>query len=438
MNDEHDDSAVTRRFEPGVDDPTREIPSATPQEHLAPPRSSAVTARRRWPLVTLMVLLLAAAGLAGVLGGYAVWGMGQQTSVQEGSAGAPQVESVEEPPQRDYGAPYAGPDSDGSSGSSSTEPALDVSSIVASVSPGLVDLNVTFAYGGGQGAGTGIVLTSSGQVLTNNHVIAGASEISITSVGNGKTYSASVVGYDRSHDIALLQLSGASGLPAVSIGDSSAVGVGDGVVVIGNAGGDGGEPSADGGVVTALDQRIDVAGPNGMDELLGLIEVRADVQQGQSGGPTVNSGGEVIGITTAASASYRFDRGAGGTGFAIPINQALAIVEKINGGQSTGTVHVGPTAFLGVQVSSSADPRGYGGGNGAIVSGVLADTPAEAAGLQRGDVITSFGGSSVDSATALTELIGRCSPGDRAALSWVDQSGREHTATVTLIQGPPG
>ena len=311
------------------------------------------------------------------------------------------------------------------------------------MSPGLVDINITLAYQNGKAAATGIVLTASGEVLTNNHVVEGASSISATDVGNGKTYSATVVGYDRSHDIAILQLNGASGLQTTPLGDSSAVSVGDGVVAIGNAGGTGGAPSTAGGSVIALDQQIVAGGGiGGSEPLSGLIEVNANVQPGDSGGPLVDSAGKVIGVDTAASARFAF-RAAAGRGYAVPVNQALAIAKQIESGVSSGTVHVGPTAFLGVELATSRTQGNGGQGgqsgsatSGATVAGVLPGAPAQKAGLRSGDVITSLGGRRVDSAGALTALVGQHRPGDRVQVVWVDQSGKNHTAAVTLATGP--
>ena len=156
--------------------------------------------------------------------------------------------------------------------------------------------------------GTGIVLTSNGEILTNNHVINGATSVSVTDIGNGKTYKATVVGYDESHDIAVLQLSGASGLTTATTGDSSTVNVGDSVVALGNAGGAGGTPSVAAGAVTALNQSITASDESSgsSEQLTGLIETNADIQAGDSGGPLVNSHGQVIGIDTAASTNYQF------------------------------------------------------------------------------------------------------------------------------------
>ena len=157
----------------------------------------------------------------------------------------------------------------------------------------------------GDALGTGIVLTSNGEILTNNHVINGATSVSVTDIGNGKTYKATVVGYDVSQDIAVLQLSGASGLTTASTGDSSSVSVGDSVVALGNAGGVGGTPWVAAGSVTALNQSITASDESSgsSERLTGLIETNADIQAGDSGGPLVNSHGQVIAMDTAASAT---------------------------------------------------------------------------------------------------------------------------------------
>ncbi|MBO0730811.1 MAG: trypsin-like peptidase domain-containing protein, partial [Acidimicrobiaceae bacterium] len=332
--------------------------------------------------------------------------------------------------------------SNGSSGSSNSGGPADASSIAARVDPAVVDINIVFD-GQVQGAGTGIVLTSNGEVLTNNHVVEGATSISVTDIGNGKTYGATVVGYDRTDDVAVIQLKHASGLQTAKIGDSSSLAVGDGVVGIGNAGGVGGTPSAAGGSITGLNQAItasdDLSGTN--EQLTGLIETNANIQEGDSGGPLVNSSGKVIGMDTAAAQGFSLSSQAN-QGYAIPIAKALSIVSQIEAGHSSSTVHVGPTAFLGVQVSSSggsADPFSQNGGSftsGAAISGVVSGGPAQRAGLTQGDVITSLGGQTVSSPSDLTNAIAGHKPGDRVQVGWTDSSGASHTATVTLASGP--
>jgi S1-C subfamily serine protease len=317
-----------------------------------------------------------------------------------------------------------------------------------------VDVNATFGYQSAQGAGTGIVLTSNGEILTNNHVINGATKITVTDVGNGKTYTAKVVGYDASHDVAVLQLQGASGLQTAKLANSSQAAVGQSVVAVGNAGGTGGTPSNAGGSITALNQSITAGDElNGSSEqLTDLIQTDANIQPGDSGGPLVNTAGEVIGMDTAAGQSFSFQT-SGTEGYAIPINDALAIVKQVESGKGSATTHVGGTAFLGVELSSGSS-SGQGGtgslfggssGNGssgssnggATVSGVVSGGPAAQAGLTTGDAITALDGQSVDSATAISSILVPHHPGDKVQISWVDSSGQSHTASVDLGSGPP-
>jgi S1-C subfamily serine protease len=181
--------------------------------------------------------------------------------------------------------------------------ALTTSQIANKVDPGLVDIVSNLGYQNAEAAGTGQVMTSSGEVLTNNHVIDGATSIKATDIGNGRTYTAKVVGYDQTDDVAVLQLQGASGLATVSFGDSSQVTVGQNVVALGNAEGKGGTPAVATGTVTALNQSITAGdeGSGSSENLTGMIETNAPIQPGDSGGPLVNSAGQVIGIDTAAS-----------------------------------------------------------------------------------------------------------------------------------------
>ncbi|MEV0068274.1 trypsin-like peptidase domain-containing protein [Amycolatopsis sp. NPDC050768] len=196
-------------------------------------------------------------------------------------------------------------------GTSSTS--IDPNGIATKVDPGLVDVNTELGYQSAAAAGTGIVLTSDGEILTNNHVVEGATSIKVTDIGDGKTYTASVLGYDRSHDIAVIKLNGASGLKTATLGNSSAVAVGDAVVGIGNAGGAGGTPAVAAGKVTALNQSITASdeSASSSEQLTDLIQVDADIQSGDSGGPLVNANGQVIGVDTAASQGFQFNGGQG-------------------------------------------------------------------------------------------------------------------------------
>ena len=326
---------------------------------------------------------------------------------------------------------------------------LTTSQIAAKVDPGLVDVVTTLGYQNGTAAGTGMVLTSSGEVLTNNHVIDGATSIKVTDVGNGRTYTAKVVGYDKTHDIAVLQLQGASGLQTVTLSSSSPQ-TGQKVVALGNAGGKGGTPSVAIGTVNSLGQTITASDQSSgnAEQLTGLIGTNAAIQPGDSGGPLVNTYGEVIGMDTAASTSPTttgFQPQSGQTqtqAFAIPISEASSIASQIEAGTPSSTVHLGATAFLGVQTSSAgigSDGSGFGGSStssGAIIAGVVSGSAAAQAGLVAGDQITSVAGQTVTSSSDIQSVLGSHHPGDKISISWTDQSGQSQTATVVLDAGP--
>jgi S1-C subfamily serine protease len=298
----------------------------------------------------------------------------------------------------------------------------------------VVDINTVINYGSAEAAGTGIVLSSDGEILTNNHVIDGATSIKVTIVSTGKSYTATVVGDDPTDDVAVLQLSGASGLKTAKLGDSSSVAVGNTVTAVGNAGGTGGTPSAATGTVTALNQSITATDEGGgnSENLTGMIEINADIQAGDSGGPLYSANGTVIGIDTAAS-SQSFNSTT--TGFAIPINKALSIAKQIETGVETSTIHIGPTAFLGVELGSGG-AGSFGGSNGATISGVVDGSAAQQAGLAAGDTITAVNGQTVSSAADLSTALEGFQPGQKVTLTWVDSSGQSHSATVTLGSGP--
>jgi S1-C subfamily serine protease len=331
---------------------------------------------------------------------------------------------------------------------------LTTAQIASKVDPGLVDIVTNLGYQNGQAAGTGMVLTSSGEVLTNNHVIRGATQIKATDVGNGRTYTAKVVGYDETDDVAVLQLQGASGLQTVTP-SSSSVSVGDKVVALGNAEGKGGTPSKAVGKVTGLSRTItasDEGSGSNSERLRGMIQTNAPIQPGDSGGALVNRSGEIVGMNTAASTGISMTGFQGQSGqsqtqaFAIPISKAERIADQIEAGKGSATVHIGQTAFLGVQISSGS--TGFGGfgsfggdgsstaGNGAVVAGVVSGAAADQAGLTQGDEITSVAGHTVSSADDISSTLATHHPGDKISIGWTDQEGQSHTATITLTTGP--
>ena len=309
------------------------------------------------------------------------------------------------------------------------------SSSAATIGTGVVVVNTKLGYQSGAAAGTGIVLTSSGEVLTNNHVIQGATSVTVVVPGTSHRYSAKVVGYDVSADVAVLQLSNASGLKTATLGDSSKVTTGQSVEALGNAGGTGTLTSASGSV-TGLAKSITVSNDQGGSErLTGLIETNAALQPGDSGGPLLNGNGQVIGMDTAASTGFSLQSAAGASdSYAIPINTARTIANQIESGKATTAVHIGPTAFLGVEIVSA---NRFGGGAGAAIAGTVAGGPAASAGLATGDVITAVNGHAVSSPSAITSLILTKKPGAKITVTFSDQTGVSHVTTVTLRSGPP-
>ena len=384
--------------------------------------------------------------------------------------------------------------------------ALTTPQIAAKVDPGLVDVVTTLGYQSGKAAGTGMVLTSTGEVLTNNHVIDGATSIKATDVGNGRTYTAKVVGYDKTHDVAVLQLQNASGLQTVTLSSAGAQS-GQKVVALGNALGKGGTPSVVSGRITGLGQSITASdqGAGDSEQLTGMISHNAPIQPGDSGGALANTEGEVIGMNTAASDSSSSGSPSQSSqaqtatqAFAIPITRASSIAGQIEAGTPSSTVHIGATAFLGVETSPSGagsfggnfpgfgggggnipgfggsggnipgfggnggDIPGFGGnfpgfggdiggyiggsggstgggstsGGGVAISGVVPGSAAAQAGLTAGDQITSVAGHTVTSSSEIQSVLGNYHPGNKISISWTDQSGQSHTATVTLSAGP--
>ena len=325
---------------------------------------------------------------------------------------------------------------------------LDASALAAKVDPGIVDITSALTYSDATAEGTGIVISSSGLVLTNNHVIDEATRVSATLVTSGKTYTARVVGYDSTDDVALLQLVGASGLKTVTLSDSSKATVGQAVLALGNAGGKGGLPSTAQGTIQALDQSIKASdsGAGTTEQLHGMIETNAPIQEGDSGGPLVNADGAVIGMDTAANTAGAGPDSTATTGFAIPINTALSIANEISSGKATSTVHIGLAGFMGVNVAdaksgcTSGGGDGFGGfggfsspvSSGALICQAYHNAPASQAGLAAGDVIVSVNGTKVGSADDLTALTATSHAGDQFAIQYVDQYGAKHSTTVNL------
>ena len=296
--------------------------------------------------------------------------------------------------------------------------------IANKVRPAIVDINTTL--GNGQAAGTGMIVSSTGEILTNNHVVAGSSSISVSIAGRSRSYSAHVVGVNVSQDVAVIQIDASiSSLPTVTFADSSTLQVGDSVVAVGNALGRGGVPQATEGNVTALNQTITASeGRSSAETLSGMIQSDAPIYEGDSGGALVNTSGQVVGMITAGQAQG-FRSAASDVGYSVSSNTAVREVNRIRAHEQAADLTYGQVGYLGVSVQDAT-------GSGALVVGVQSGSPAASAGLTTGSVITKIGGTTVTSSDSLGTAIKSHRPGDRVSVSWTTQAGTSRSATVTL------
>jgi S1-C subfamily serine protease len=438
----HDDSTEWPETTQGLGNPTMPSPWATPGAMGVPTEGGAGAAgfggwpappaeqptppnppwRRSTATVAVVAMLLASGAIGGVIGA----AVGRRSTSPAASALPPQASSFAVPPTT-APAPAPSPATGGG--------ALDTPAIAAKIDPGVVDITTTLADG--SAAGTGMVLTSSGLILTNNHVIADATDIRVQIDGSGPLHAAKIVGYDVTQDVAVLQVENLSGLRTVTTGDSSTVAVNDPIIAIGNALGRSGPPAVSTGTVAGLNQTVTASDNSGGSETLnGMIQIDAPIQPGDSGGPLVNSRGQVIGMDTAASARYRRFSGSN-VAFAIPINTALTIARQIEAGQATDNIHIGTRGILGVQVLTPSQTQPGVATTGAPVAVVEPGGPAHAVGLVAGDVIDSADGKTISSVADLRPALDAHHPGDTISLGWVDLAGTHHTANVKLAAGPP-
>jgi serine protease Do len=308
------------------------------------------------------------------------------------------------------------------------EPApIAAEKIARRIGPAIVEIDATLESGG-RSAGTGMLLTPSGQVLTNNHVIAGATAIAVRT-RDTRTFPAKVVGYDIADDVAVLQTDGASGLPTIDVGRPATLRAGQPLVVL--DGNEGVKAS-----VRALARDVtagDRSDPNGIDARRGLIELVAPMQPIDAGGPVADGRGTIVAMRTGASAGRLFHEETGAdVSFALAIDRALAIVGQVNIGRSSASVHVGPSAVLGAEVSNATNT-----GGGVVVVDVLHDGPAAVAGIVARDVLASLDEVSVASSIDFDAVLNRHTPGDVVRVGWFDGKSVYHTASVRLIEGAP-
>ncbi|MFM8972820.1 MAG: S1C family serine protease [Actinomycetota bacterium] len=315
--------------------------------------------------------------------------------------------------------------------------AIDADAIAKRVVPSTVNIMTTMRSG--ESAGTGIIISDDGFVLTNNHVIADSTNVKVDVGGRGDIRTATVLGYDVADDVALLKLADPSDLRPARIGDTDRVRVGDPVVAIGNQLGQGTKVTQ--GKVTGLNQDVTAGdGRGGRTETLrGMIQIDAPIKPGNSGGPLVDADGRVIGINTAASG-----RGLSvgvNIGFAIPIERAIGIADQIRRGDESDGVHIGPRALLGVSVQP-ADDVSFGSppppvDRGALVVEVADPGAAQDVGIESGSVIVEVDGRSVGDDDELRDILGEFDPGDRVRVTWVDPTGERRSGTARLREGPP-
>jgi S1-C subfamily serine protease len=440
--------------------------SSSPPMPPMPPRPP----RRRIGLLSYLAVALA----AGALGAGTVVALYNPTS-NSSSVASPQPSSSAIAPAPLPSTAVPAPSSGGSG----------VSGSLSKVEQGLVIINTTLQYSSEQAAGTGMVINPNGLVLTNNHVIENATKITATVASTGKKYLVKVVGYDVTGDIALLQLQNPSGLHAVPVGDSSQVKTGATVVALGNAGGRSEIVPAN-GQITGINQTItasDQGGTVSSETLHGMLETNANIVAGDSGGPLVNSAGRVIGIDTAGN-NVSFNQQQAVSGFAIPINTALSVAQQIAAGHASSTIVVGYPPFIGIYVGKGTDSNpqdqatqqqrnngfgGFGNGNGfsngsgnggapscytsdanlsvpstiasvnsgTLVIGTICNSPATAAGLTAGSVITGVNGQTVGSPHSLAGILAKLHPGDKVSVTWVTPSGQQKSGNLALTAGPP-
>lgn len=362
-------------------------------------------------------------------GGYAFGSLAGGTSTSTTTSTGTSNSGTSTLPSQRY-TPGSGSGSGFGSGSTSQRASSQTAAVAATTAQkvGVVTIVTTLDYDDdSQAAGTGTIMTSNGLILTNNHVIEGATSIKVTVESTNKTYTATVVGTDKTDDVAVLQLADASGLSVATYNSSGSVSTGDDVTDVGNAEGTGDLVAAT-GTVTATDQSITVQGDTSgeTESLTNLIEISADVVSGDSGGPLLDDNGKVIGMVTAASSGS-----AEVTGYAIPIKTALTIAKQIENGVASASVTIGYPAFLGVQISSTTTTT-----TGVPVAGAIAGTPAATLGIVAGDTITAVNGTVVNTADGLSAIVSAHKVGDKVTVTWTDTAGTSHTATATLAAGP--
>jgi putative serine protease PepD len=393
-----------------MDDTTQQLPPIQSDPWRTPPETQPETQPATRPRRGLALLVATALG-AGLIGG------GAGSAATYGLLRDDRVASALDAPV-----------TSSSSSNSPDAPAGSVEQVAARVLPSVVSIGVR--GGGAQGTGTGVILSSDGLILTNNHVVEAAANGGAVSVtfNDGSTAQARVVGRDPASDLAVIKAENVSGLQPATLGSSADLRVGQQVVAVGSPLGLSGTVTS--GIVSALNRPVRAGGSElpGQDRstVLDAIQTDAPINPGNSGGPLVNMKGEVVGINSAiATLGGTLDAQSGsiGLGFAIPIDQARPIADQLAEGRTA------QHARLGVSVRDRTGDAGEG--QGAELAEVVTDGPAAQAGVRTGDVITKFGDRRIDSADALVAAVRSHRPGESVELTHL-RDGQSSTATVKL------
>ena len=357
--------------------------------------------RRTWIVVVAVGIVAWTAGLTGAL-------VGNQLS-----------DWIDSPPRSASDEPI-----NVSAPSDPIEGRLDVAKVIDHMAPSVVTISadIDSQFGRGQSTGTGVIVSSDGEILTNAHVVEGATEIRVRLAGETEPREARLLAADPGNDLALLRMGG-DDFDAAVFADPGSVRIGDEVVAIGFALGLDGDPSVTLGIVSALDRTI---GTDANTYLDGLIQTDAAISSGNSGGPLVNARGEVVGINTAVARDTATSA-ATNVGFAISAREALPVIEALRlqaGGDARAE------GYLGVELGERRD-----GGQGAVIQSVQDDTPAASAGIEAGDLVVAADGAAIDGATGLIAAIRDLAPGDSTTLT-ILRDGESLDITVTLVERP--
>jgi len=406
---------------PSIGPPTSAWPSSVP-----PPDIPAGRTSPRWLVVALVAALIGGAAGAGIA----------EAVGTGGSTGTPAIRV----------------------GSASPGPALagnaSIPTIVKQLLPEVVSIDAKgpassgaeglFGSSGGgtqEDQGTGMIIATDGEVITNNHVIAGATAITVTLYGQTKALPATLVGADPSSDVALVKIdSPPSNLQAITFGNSRQLQVGDAVIAVGNALGlSAGTPTVTSGIVSATGRTVQ-AGDSSVgttETLTNIIQTDAAINSGNSGGALVDSDGQVIGMNTAVASSSQGNAPAQNIGFAIPAATIQGLLAQLRQG---GTTHASK-AYIGVVVedetSQTQQAYGFVPSSGAVVVSVEAGSPAAGAGIKQGDVIVTFNGKAVTTAQNLTTDVQASSVGSKATVTlWRGKTKK--TISFALAQAPVG